>query len=72
MARSSMLASACALALVGCVVLGCSQAFLPSVPRALRGEAALAAAGAALVAGSAPGAAEAFVYNGKEYFDITF
>merc|ERR1719475_24667 len=34
--------------------------------------AAVLRAGQAFLPGSAPGAAEAFVYNGKEYFDITF
>merc|ERR1711972_99197 len=38
----------------------------------LRGEAAWAAAAGAAVVTWVPGSAEAFVYNGKEYFDITF
>merc|ERR1740123_1807527 len=68
MARLLSLAVA---ASIGCAVLRCSPAFVPG-PQ-LRGEAAwaAAAAGAAAVA-SVPDSAEAFVYNGKEYFDITF
>merc|ERR1719434_270031 len=58
------------LALVGCVVLRCSPAFV-SGPQ-LRGDAGLAAAAGAAAVASVPGSAEAFVYNGKEYFDITF
>merc|ERR1719215_1848971 len=71
MARSSAMAPGFAvLALVGCAVLNCAPAFV-SGPQ-LRGDAALpAAAGMAAVA-SVPGSAEAFVYNGKEYFDITY
>merc|ERR1719401_1984508 len=56
-------------AIVGCAVLRCSPAFV-SGPQ-LRGDATWAAAAGAAVA-SVPGSAEAFVYNGKEYFDITF
>mmetsp|Transcript_75683 Transcript_75683/g.191354 ORF Transcript_75683/g.191354 Transcript_75683/m.191354 type:complete len:152 (+) Transcript_75683:65-520(+) len=67
MARLLSLAVA---AVVGCAVLRCSPAFV-SGPQ-LRGEAAWAAAAGAAAVASAPGSAEAFVYNGKEYFDITF
>merc|ERR1719277_2347162 len=71
MARSA-LCSHCVVAVVVCAVLQGSGAFLSPPSQSLRGgSAAVAAAGAAAVA-SAPGAAEAFVYNGKEYFDITF
>merc|ERR1719401_1270391 len=68
--RSAMIPGLAALALVGCVVLRCSPAFV-SGPQ-LRGEAALAAAAGAAAVASVPDSAEAFVYNGKEYFDITF
>eukprot|EP00445_Apocalathium_hangoei_P034965 CAMPEP_0203966966 /NCGR_PEP_ID=MMETSP0359-20131031/96068_1 /ASSEMBLY_ACC=CAM_ASM_000338 /TAXON_ID=268821 /ORGANISM="Scrippsiella Hangoei, Strain SHTV-5" /LENGTH=47 /DNA_ID= /DNA_START= /DNA_END= /DNA_ORIENTATION= len=44
MARSSALAMVCALAAACCVAMWCSQAFLPSAPRALRADAALLAA----------------------------
>merc|ERR1719215_1984852 len=67
-----MLASSYALVLLACVALRCSQAFLPSAPRALRGDAALVAAAGAAALASTPEAADAFVYNGKEYFDVTF
>merc|ERR1719373_1043810 len=56
---------------MACAALQAARAFVPGAP--LRAEAsASAAAVAATVAASAPAAAEAFVYNGKEYFDITF
>merc|ERR1712187_532940 len=42
-----------------------SRTFLSQPSQSLRG-------GSAAAVASAPGAAEAFVYNGKEYFDITF
>merc|ERR1719221_892777 len=65
--------SLCAMAVAACIALQCGRAFLSPPAKSLRGgeSAAIAAAGAAAVA-SMPGAAEAFVYNGKEYFDITF
>jgi len=67
-----LLVSLCLAAVAACVLLQGSRAFLSPPSQSLRGgSAAVAVAGAAAVA-SAPGAAEAFVYNGKEYFDITF
>mmetsp|Transcript_15726 Transcript_15726/g.31866 ORF Transcript_15726/g.31866 Transcript_15726/m.31866 type:complete len:137 (+) Transcript_15726:89-499(+) len=74
MARSSALASSCALALLCCLALQCGRAFLPAPgAQGLRGSSAPAVAvvGAATAA-SLPGAASAFYYDGKEYFDITF
>merc|ERR1719499_529173 len=72
MARSA-LATTAVLAVAALAALHCSRAFLSPPARSLRGaeSAAVAAAGAAALA-SAPEAADAFVYNGKEYFDITF
>lgn len=71
MARCSAL-SLCAVVAICCLGLQCTLAFLPapSAP-SLRGDATLAAAGAAALA-TIPGSAEAFVFNGKEYFDVTF
>eukprot|EP00440_Ansanella_granifera_P009184 gb/GFBE01009948.1/.p1 GENE.gb/GFBE01009948.1/~~gb/GFBE01009948.1/.p1 ORF type:complete len:129 (+),score=47.76 gb/GFBE01009948.1/:1-387(+) len=71
MAKSS-LTTLCVLAAMCCMVLRCSLAFLPAAGRtspALRGDAALVAGAAAA---SIPDGAEAFVYNGKEYFDRWF
>merc|ERR1712187_1109224 len=42
-----------------------SRTFLSQPSQSLRG-------GSAAAVASTPGSAEAFVYNGKEYFDITF
>ena len=69
MARSA-LATACVLAVCACAAYQGARAFVPA-PRspALRGD-ALAAAGA--LAAAAPGAAHAFTYNGKEYFDVFY
>jgi len=67
------LAAVCALALCACVALRCTQAFVPSPStQSLRGEAGLVAAAAAVGVVAQPDAAQAFVYNGKEYFDVTF
>uniref|UniRef100_A0A7S4VMI3 Uncharacterized protein n=1 Tax=Alexandrium monilatum TaxID=311494 RepID=A0A7S4VMI3_9DINO len=73
MARSSTLVSVCMLVAFGCFSLQCARAFLPMpASQGPRSEsAAVAAAGAAAAAGL-PGAAGAFYYDGKEYFDITF
>mmetsp|Transcript_64905 Transcript_64905/g.167040 ORF Transcript_64905/g.167040 Transcript_64905/m.167040 type:complete len:136 (-) Transcript_64905:109-516(-) len=69
MARGSVLAAVCAVA----ALCFCSQAFVPAPStQSLRGEAALVAAAGAAGVVAQPGAAEAFVYNGKEYFDVTF
>eukprot|EP00930_Biecheleria_cincta_P056406 TRINITY_DN4253_c0_g1_i2.p2 TRINITY_DN4253_c0_g1~~TRINITY_DN4253_c0_g1_i2.p2 ORF type:complete len:150 (+),score=39.50 TRINITY_DN4253_c0_g1_i2:58-450(+) len=72
MARTSP-AAICVLAVSCCAVLRCSTAFLPGRAQAVpRSDVALAtAAGAAAVAGI-PDAAEAFSFQGKEYFDIWF
>ncbi|CAE8666629.1 unnamed protein product [Polarella glacialis] len=71
MARCSAL-SQCAVAAICCLGLQCTLAFLPAPSaQSLRGDAALVAAGAAALA-TIPGSAEAFVFNGKEYFDVTF
>merc|ERR1719499_2328863 len=72
MVRKSVLAALAASALVACLGCCCCQAFVPGAVRALRGDAALVAAGTAAALASAPEAAEAFVYKGKEYFDITY
>merc|ERR1719230_1739222 len=68
-----LLAAICVLAVCTCIVLQCGRAFVPAPQSpSLRGNsAAVAAAGAAAVS-SLPGAAEAFVYNGQERFDVTF
>jgi len=59
--------------LAGAALLVSSPAFLPApAGRALRGEQATLAATGALALATTPGTAEAFVYKGKEYFDITF
>merc|ERR1719293_376413 len=69
MARSSMVPFFCVVAAL-CVALRCSLAFLPGrAAPMLRGDAAMASAA---VAASIPGAADAFVYDGKEYFDVWF
>merc|ERR1711963_905748 len=75
MARSSKLATSCVCLAVACLALKCSRAFLPTpgepAPAGnLQRQAALAAA--TLAAASLPGAAGAFYYDGKEYYDITF
>mmetsp|Transcript_77826 Transcript_77826/g.216192 ORF Transcript_77826/g.216192 Transcript_77826/m.216192 type:complete len:131 (-) Transcript_77826:113-505(-) len=75
MARSSRLLVIGAFAVAACVACGCGRAFLPgqtSPERALRGATAFGPAAAAALAASLPGAAGAFVYNGKEYFDVFF
>mmetsp|Transcript_21457 Transcript_21457/g.66929 ORF Transcript_21457/g.66929 Transcript_21457/m.66929 type:complete len:138 (-) Transcript_21457:7-420(-) len=74
MARSPALTVLCVAAAACCLSWQCSRAFLPA-PQApapaqiLRGSAA--AAGAVAAAGL-PGSAQAFYYDGKEYFDIFF
>eukprot|EP00930_Biecheleria_cincta_P068377 TRINITY_DN5577_c0_g1_i3.p1 TRINITY_DN5577_c0_g1~~TRINITY_DN5577_c0_g1_i3.p1 ORF type:complete len:148 (+),score=35.58 TRINITY_DN5577_c0_g1_i3:54-446(+) len=72
MARSS-LAAVCMLAASCCALLRCSMAFLPSrgnpVPR---NDVALATAAGAAAVASIPDSAEAFSFQGKEYFDIWF
>eukprot|EP00401_Gymnodinium_catenatum_P033893 CAMPEP_0117497298 /NCGR_PEP_ID=MMETSP0784-20121206/21110_1 /TAXON_ID=39447 /ORGANISM="" /LENGTH=75 /DNA_ID=CAMNT_0005292315 /DNA_START=69 /DNA_END=293 /DNA_ORIENTATION=- len=75
MARSSSLLAVCVLASAACIACRCGCAFLssPAPPsRVLRGESGAAGAAAAALAMSAPGTAGAFVYNGKEYFDVFF
>ncbi|CAK0834209.1 unnamed protein product [Prorocentrum cordatum] len=69
MARSA-LATACVLAALACAVYSGARAFVsaPQSP-ALRGD-ALAAAG--ILAAATPQAANAFTYNGKEYFDVFY
>merc|ERR1712107_53216 len=70
MARS--LTPVCVLVAACCLALRSCLAFLPAAGRStplLRGDAALAAGA---VAASIPGSADAFVYNGKEYFDIWY
>ena len=67
-----ILASVFAVALC-CLALSSALAFLPGrAAPSLRGEAAALALGAGVVAAGVPDAAEAFVYNGKEYFDVTY
>eukprot|EP00413_Alexandrium_margalefii_P048302 CAMPEP_0204608514 /NCGR_PEP_ID=MMETSP0661-20131031/60360_1 /ASSEMBLY_ACC=CAM_ASM_000606 /TAXON_ID=109239 /ORGANISM="Alexandrium margalefi, Strain AMGDE01CS-322" /LENGTH=136 /DNA_ID=CAMNT_0051620043 /DNA_START=45 /DNA_END=455 /DNA_ORIENTATION=- len=74
MARSSALASLCALAALCCLSLQCARAFLPAPggQEARGGAVAAAATAGAAAATLLPGAASAFYYDGKEYFDITF
>ena len=71
MARTSCMASLCALAACGYLAVQAGRAFVPA-PAAgtpsLRGEAGATAAAVALGL-SAP--AGAFVYEGKEYYDTT-
>mmetsp|Transcript_75242 Transcript_75242/g.170331 ORF Transcript_75242/g.170331 Transcript_75242/m.170331 type:complete len:133 (-) Transcript_75242:72-470(-) len=69
MARSSTMLRLCAIVAIACLALQSTHAFV-SGPQ-VRGEGVVAAASAAAVA-SLPGVAGAFVYDGKEYFDITF
>merc|ERR1719220_1622350 len=66
MARSSALASLCALAAISCVLLQCSRTFVGTPANRVE------VAAGAVAAASIPGVAGAFVYDGKEYFDITF
>ncbi|CAJ1446869.1 unnamed protein product [Effrenium voratum] len=68
MARAVL--AVCMLAAVACCVLHSSWAFIPS-REPVRSDAVVAAAGAA-VAASMPQHAEAFVYKGKEYFDVFY
>eukprot|EP00408_Alexandrium_pacificum_P058449 CAMPEP_0171180480 /NCGR_PEP_ID=MMETSP0790-20130122/13777_1 /TAXON_ID=2925 /ORGANISM="Alexandrium catenella, Strain OF101" /LENGTH=84 /DNA_ID=CAMNT_0011645411 /DNA_START=105 /DNA_END=356 /DNA_ORIENTATION=- len=74
MARTSALASSCVLALLCCLAVQSGRAFLPApgAPQGLRSAASATAVASAAVAASLPGAADAFYYDGKEYFDITF
>eukprot|EP00413_Alexandrium_margalefii_P049574 CAMPEP_0204608344 /NCGR_PEP_ID=MMETSP0661-20131031/60259_1 /ASSEMBLY_ACC=CAM_ASM_000606 /TAXON_ID=109239 /ORGANISM="Alexandrium margalefi, Strain AMGDE01CS-322" /LENGTH=137 /DNA_ID=CAMNT_0051619849 /DNA_START=60 /DNA_END=473 /DNA_ORIENTATION=+ len=75
MARASALTTLCVLAVSCCLALQCAQAFLPAPAGAQipRGDATAAAAAAGAAASTLlPGAAGAFYYDGKEYFDITF
>eukprot|EP00933_Yihiella_yeosuensis_P022548 TRINITY_DN17760_c0_g1_i1.p1 TRINITY_DN17760_c0_g1~~TRINITY_DN17760_c0_g1_i1.p1 ORF type:complete len:157 (+),score=42.37 TRINITY_DN17760_c0_g1_i1:70-471(+) len=53
-----------------CLALKCTLSFVPAP--AVRSEAALATAAGAAALTAIPGAANAFVYDGKEYFDVTF
>eukprot|EP00929_Paragymnodinium_shiwhaense_P015791 TRINITY_DN1238_c1_g1_i1.p1 TRINITY_DN1238_c1_g1~~TRINITY_DN1238_c1_g1_i1.p1 ORF type:complete len:153 (-),score=55.80 TRINITY_DN1238_c1_g1_i1:266-724(-) len=71
-ARSSALLTAAVLAAGSLVLFGASSAFLagPPAQRSLRGDAAAAVAVAGFAA--APQGAHAFVYKGKEYFDVLF
>merc|ERR1719215_550404 len=72
MARSS-LAAICMLVALFCAVMHCGMAFLPSRGNLMpRSEAALATAAGAAAIASIPDAAEAFSFQGKEYFDIWF
>jgi hypothetical protein len=69
MARS-VLAATCMLAALTCAVYHGARAFVPAPQNPpLRGG-ALAAAG--VLAAGAPDAADAFTYNGEEYFDIFY
>mmetsp|Transcript_112080 Transcript_112080/g.317071 ORF Transcript_112080/g.317071 Transcript_112080/m.317071 type:complete len:130 (+) Transcript_112080:54-443(+) len=67
----SPLARLCVLAALACAALHCGCAFLAAAP-ARRGEAAAVVAAGAAAAAALPGAAGAFYYDGKEYFDIFF
>ncbi|CAJ1401132.1 unnamed protein product [Effrenium voratum] len=68
MARAVL--AVCMLAAVACCLLRSSWAFIPG-REPVRSDAAVAAAGA-VVAASMPQHAEAFVYKGKEYFDVFY
>mmetsp|Transcript_82464 Transcript_82464/g.197866 ORF Transcript_82464/g.197866 Transcript_82464/m.197866 type:complete len:133 (-) Transcript_82464:250-648(-) len=68
MARAVL--AVCMLAAVACCLLRSSWAFIPG-REPVRSDAAVAAAGAVVVA-SMPQHAEAFVYKGKEYFDVFY
>eukprot|EP00418_Pyrodinium_bahamense_P024881 CAMPEP_0179135604 /NCGR_PEP_ID=MMETSP0796-20121207/64574_1 /TAXON_ID=73915 /ORGANISM="Pyrodinium bahamense, Strain pbaha01" /LENGTH=82 /DNA_ID=CAMNT_0020834637 /DNA_START=68 /DNA_END=312 /DNA_ORIENTATION=+ len=74
MARARALPVLCALVALCCAPLLAPRAFLPGPRAPCAPQADMAAAaivgGAAL--GAMPGAAGAFYYDGKEYFDITF
>eukprot|EP00418_Pyrodinium_bahamense_P095098 CAMPEP_0179035892 /NCGR_PEP_ID=MMETSP0796-20121207/13339_1 /TAXON_ID=73915 /ORGANISM="Pyrodinium bahamense, Strain pbaha01" /LENGTH=97 /DNA_ID=CAMNT_0020732167 /DNA_START=56 /DNA_END=345 /DNA_ORIENTATION=- len=72
MARSSALARCCALAAIGCLALQSVQAFLPGPQAVPRGDVTSAVAASIGATVALPGAADAFYYDGKEYFDITF
>ncbi|CAE7256017.1 unnamed protein product, partial [Symbiodinium necroappetens] len=67
-ATMARLAAVCVLAAAACCLLR-SMAFVPAP--APRSDVVTTAAGAAVIA-SAPMAADAFVYKGKEYFDVFY
>uniref|UniRef100_A0A7S2M9F6 Uncharacterized protein n=2 Tax=Zooxanthella nutricula TaxID=1333877 RepID=A0A7S2M9F6_9DINO len=71
--RAPALVAACAVLAFAVAAFG-GGAFVPGAPRGAAGVtgAGPVAAAAAAAALATPDAAEAFVYNGKEYFDITF
>eukprot|EP00929_Paragymnodinium_shiwhaense_P015794 TRINITY_DN1238_c1_g4_i1.p1 TRINITY_DN1238_c1_g4~~TRINITY_DN1238_c1_g4_i1.p1 ORF type:complete len:175 (-),score=57.15 TRINITY_DN1238_c1_g4_i1:218-682(-) len=72
--RSSALLTAAVLVGCGLAVFSATLAFLPGLPaqKSLRGDAASAVAVAGIAAANVPNSAEAFVYKGKEYFDVLF
>eukprot|EP00929_Paragymnodinium_shiwhaense_P071960 TRINITY_DN3653_c0_g1_i1.p1 TRINITY_DN3653_c0_g1~~TRINITY_DN3653_c0_g1_i1.p1 ORF type:complete len:155 (-),score=39.17 TRINITY_DN3653_c0_g1_i1:241-705(-) len=73
-ARASALLTTGVLAAGAFALFGASSCFLSGSPcqKSLRGDAAAAVAVGGFAAASIPNRAEAFVYKGKEYFDVLF